>query len=75
MHTLLVKLTYIIAIEKLREGSSISTSSTSFVKLYIEQAEEGKPLPVLKPDQIILFIKYFDVDIQEMRYKSKRILA
>lgn len=51
----------------MREGSSISTSSTSFVKLYLETAKDAKSLPALKSDQMILFIKYFDIDAQQMR--------
>lgn len=58
---------FTIAMEKLREGSSISAQSTSFVKLYLEKEDKGESLPVISPDQIILFIKYFDIDTQKLK--------
>jgi ubiquitin carboxyl-terminal hydrolase 7 len=39
-------------------------------KFFMEIAEKDKPLPVLKNDQILLFLKYFDVKEQKLRYFS-----
>lgn len=56
-----------VAVEKMRQNTSLNPMSTSFVKLYLETPENEKPLPVIKNDQRLVFIKYFDVAKQEMR--------
>lgn len=57
----------VIAVEKMRETTCVSTLSNGFTKLYLEIAEDNKPLPVLKNDQMLLFVKYFDVKQQKLR--------
>lgn len=51
----------------MRETTCVSHQSNGFTKLYLETAEKDKPLPVLKNDQMLLFIKYFDVKQQKLR--------
>jgi ubiquitin carboxyl-terminal hydrolase 7 len=51
----------------MREATCVNTSSNGFTKLFLEVAEADKPLPVLRHDQILLFIKYFDVKEQRLR--------
>ncbi|KAI8991002.1 hypothetical protein BDF20DRAFT_903898 [Mycotypha africana] len=55
------------SMEKLRELTCVSTSMNGFAKLYVEIAEKGKPLPVIRNDQIIVFVKYFDIHEQAFR--------
>lgn len=52
----------------MRETTCVSTLSNGFTKLYLEIAEKDKPLPVLKNDQMLVFVKYFDVKQQKLRY-------
>ncbi|CAO0793297.1 unnamed protein product [Mucor circinelloides] len=54
-------------VEKMRESTCVSTQTNGFTKLYLEIAEKNQPLPVLRNDQQILFIKYFDVKAQKIR--------
>lgn len=56
-----------LAVEKMRESTCVSTQTNGFTKLYLEIAEKNQPLPVLRNDQQILFIKYFDVKAQKIR--------
>jgi ubiquitin carboxyl-terminal hydrolase 7 len=49
----------------------VSNLSNGFAKLYLEIAEADKPLPVLKNDQMLLFVKYFDVKQQNLRYNDR----
>jgi ubiquitin carboxyl-terminal hydrolase 7 len=56
-----------IAVEKMRETTCLNTSHNGFTKLFLEVAEDDKPLPALRNDQVILFIKYFDVKEQRLR--------
>jgi ubiquitin carboxyl-terminal hydrolase 7 len=51
----------------MRETTCVSHQSNGFTKLYLEVAENDKPLPVLKNDQMLLFVKYFDVKQQKLR--------
>lgn len=51
----------------MREATCVSTQSNGFTKFYLEVAEKDKPLPVLKNDQMLVFIKYFDVKQQKLR--------
>ncbi|GAA5807685.1 hypothetical protein MFLAVUS_001059 [Mucor flavus] len=56
-----------LTVEKMRETTCVSSQSNGFTKLYLEIAENDKPLPVLKNDQMLIFIKYFDVHQQKLR--------
>ncbi|CAO3657616.1 unnamed protein product [Mucor hiemalis] len=56
-----------LSVEKMRETTCVSTLSNGFTKLYLEIAEDNKPLPILKNDQMLLFVKYFDVKQQKLR--------
>ncbi|KAI9264786.1 hypothetical protein BY458DRAFT_587512 [Sporodiniella umbellata] len=49
-------------LEKLRE-----VGSNGFVKLYLETTENENPLPALRNDQILLYLKYFDAKEQKLR--------
>ncbi|RCH93495.1 hypothetical protein CU098_000880, partial [Rhizopus stolonifer] len=51
----------------IREATCVNTSSNGFTKLYLEIAEKDKSLPVIRNDQMILFIKYFDIKEQKIR--------
>lgn len=51
----------------MREATCVNTSSNGFTKLFLEVAEDGKSLPVLRNDHVILFIKYFDIKEQRLR--------
>ncbi|CAO3694083.1 unnamed protein product [Rhizopus stolonifer] len=53
-----------LSLEKFRELLGITNG---FAKLYLETAENDKPLPALRNDQILLFVKYFDVKEQKLR--------
>ncbi|KAI7906203.1 uncharacterized protein BX663DRAFT_499233 [Cokeromyces recurvatus] len=55
------------SLEKLREQCCVEALHTGFTKLYLELADEDQPLPVIKNDQFIIFIKYFDIKEQKMR--------
>ncbi|KAI8347676.1 hypothetical protein BD560DRAFT_493139 [Blakeslea trispora] len=54
-------------VEKMREKTCVNTAANGFTKLYMEVAEKDKPLPTLKNDQMIVFVKYFDVKQQKLR--------
>ncbi|KAI7896456.1 uncharacterized protein EV154DRAFT_239233 [Mucor mucedo] len=54
-------------VEKMREATCVSSLNNGFTKFYMEIAEKDKPLPVLKNDQMLVFVKYFDVKQQKLR--------
>lgn len=55
----------------MREATCVSSLNNGFTKFYMEIAEKDKPLPVLKNDQMLVFVKYFDVKQQKLRYRKK----
>lgn len=57
----------ISAVEKMRENTCASSLNNGFTKFYMELAEKDKPLPVLKNDQMLVFVKFFDVKQQRLR--------
>lgn len=56
-----------IALEKLKELTCGSAFNNGLTKLYLEKSEKDKPLPSLRNDQVLLFVKYFDVKEQKLR--------
>ncbi|KAI8640264.1 hypothetical protein BD408DRAFT_348306 [Parasitella parasitica] len=55
------------SLEKMRESTCVGTQLSGFVKFYLESAQTDEPLPALRNDQRILFIKYFDVKAQKFK--------
>ncbi|KAI8086603.1 uncharacterized protein BX664DRAFT_299394 [Halteromyces radiatus] len=53
--------------ERLRENSCTSTQFSGFAKLYLEHVASPAKLLELKSDDILIFIKYFDVQKQKIR--------
>ena len=51
----------------MRESTCVSTQTNGFTKLYLEIPEKNEQLPVVRNDQQILFIKYFDIKAQKLR--------
>ncbi|KAI8877977.1 cysteine proteinase [Backusella circina FSU 941] len=53
-------------VDKIRETTCVN-HIVGFAKLYMEIAQDDKPLPALKNEHILLFIKYFDINEQRTR--------
>ncbi|KAG1172248.1 hypothetical protein G6F70_001903 [Rhizopus microsporus] len=56
-----------LPLEKLKELTCGSAFNNGLTKLYLEKSEKDKPLPSLRNDQVLLFVKYFDVKEQKLR--------
>ncbi|KAI8073083.1 hypothetical protein BC940DRAFT_290503 [Gongronella butleri] len=56
-----------ISLEKYRESSCASSQFSGFAKFYLEMAQGDEPLPEIKPDSILIFLKYFDPSQQQVR--------
>jgi ubiquitin carboxyl-terminal hydrolase 7 len=53
-------------VDKIRETTCVN-HIVGFAKLYMEVAQDDAPLPVIKNEHILLFIKYFDIKEQQTR--------
>ncbi|KAI8886846.1 cysteine proteinase [Backusella circina FSU 941] len=56
-----------VSVDKIKEYTSLPNSAKKMAKFFMEIAEKDKPLPVLKNDQVLVFLKYFDVKEQTLR--------
>ncbi|KAI8330654.1 hypothetical protein EDC96DRAFT_452112 [Choanephora cucurbitarum] len=54
-------------VEKMREKTCANALANGFTKFYLEVAEKDTILPPLKNDQMLVFVKYFDVKTQKIR--------